>query len=339
VLGSLATGEPSESGTQVLAGRGKREKSLLISRYENVVGADGVRRARANHHSRRKPIQCGLTIHPGNGCAYSCLYCYIVDMGFKFHKPEPCELTAEELALALLYNPNFVPGRNGTYIAIGSIVEPFQPELKALTLTYIEQVSKLGNPVQFSTKSYLTRSDAGAIAHSCDWVSPLVTILTLDGAKSKLLEPFAPSPQKRLETITNLSDVGLRPFLFLRPILPGIIEVEENMKVIDEAIHCGAKGVVLGDFRVTRRIVDAMKTRGFDVSEIKRRAKVIDDKQRTVQVQDLRDRVKSLAGGNTTVYLRSCCASADCAGLSRCVHETAKFKQKKSALGTKTVSQ
>jgi DNA repair photolyase len=325
----LTSGKPRNPVKQIISETDKEQKALLISRYQEMVGVDGARRARANHHSKRKPIQCGLTIHPGNDCAYSCIYCYIVDMGFKFRKPEPCELSSEELVLSLLYNPNFIPGRNGTYVAIGSIVEPFQPELKSLTMNYIEQLAKLDNPIQFSTKSSLTSSEAKAIGLACNWISPLVTILTLDEAKARLLEPFAPSPQKRLETIANLADVGLKPFLFLRPILPGIITADENMNLINEAIRYGSQGVVLGNFRVTRRIVGALKKKGLDASEIERRTRVIDGKQRTVPVQDLRDKIEKQLGNATMVYRRSCCASASCAGLQQCVHEIARYPLKR----------
>jgi DNA repair photolyase len=252
-------------------------------------------------------------------------------MGFKFCRPVRCELTAEELVLSLLYNRNFASGRNGTYIAIGSIVEPFQPELKSLTLEYIELLATLGNPIQFSTKSHLTKSDAKAIADSCNWISPLVTILTLDESKTKMLEPLAPSPRERLDTIANLAEAGVKPFLFLRPILPGVVTIEENMKVIDEATRRGSQGVVLGDFRVTERIAHAMKAKGFDVSDIERRAKVIDSRQRSVPVWDLRNKISELVGRATNVYMRSCCASAYCAGLKQCAHELAAPRQSQRA--------
>lgn len=293
----------------------------MIRQYERLVGRAGVRRARSDHHSRRRPIQCGLTIHSGDNCAYSCTYCYIPDMGFRFGKPEPCALSQEELALSILYNPSFIPGVNGTYIAIGSTVEPFQPELKSLTMGYIRELAKLGNPIQFSTKSKLDRDEAKAVQASCNWVSPLVTILTLDESKSRLLEPLAPSPRERLDTISNLAEAGLKPFLFLRPILPGIVAVDENVGLIDEAVRRGSRGVVLGNLRVTRRIVEAMQKRGFDVSEIVRRIRVIDEKQRVVSVSDIRDKIEKTLSANTIVFRRSCCASTYCAGLKQCVHE------------------
>jgi DNA repair photolyase len=308
------------------------QREILVNEYEAAVGKEGARKARRDQHSRRRPIQCGLTIHPGSDCAYSCIYCYILDMGFKFQKPKPSQLKPEELALALLYNPYFVPGRNGTYIAIGSVIEPFQPELKSLTLSYIAELAKFGNPIQFSSKSNMTSHDAKAISSSCNWISPLVTILTLDESKARLLEPSAPSPRERLDAIANLADAGLRPFVFLRPVLPGIVTVDENISVIDEAMRCGSFGVVVGNLRVTRRIVDALKRKGFNVSDIERRTKVIDEKQRVVPAQDFRDRIKRLMDDKATVYMRSCCASASCAGLRRCVHENVGSANKHKAL-------
>jgi DNA repair photolyase len=299
-----------------------KQRETLIKEYEVMVGKEGTRRARSDHHSRRRPIQCGMTIHPGNDCAYACVYCYILDMGFKFQRPKPCKLSPEELVLALLYNPNFNPGRDGTYIAIGSIIEPFQPELRSLTIRYIKELAKLGNPMQFSSKSHITSSDAKVISSSCNWISPLITILTLEEPKADLLEPLAPVPAKRLDTISNLAQAGLKPFLFLRPILPGVVTAEERENLIKEAVDHGAKGVVLGNFRVTKRIIEAMKKRKLDVSEIVKRSKLIDDKQRPISVSDLETEIENQFSSKITMFRRSCCASAYSAGLKQCIHET-----------------
>jgi DNA repair photolyase len=300
---------------------GSKQKLDLIKRCEAIVGTEGIKRARLNNHSHRKPIQCGLTIHPGNDCAYSCVYCYIPDMGFKFKKPKPCELSPEELVLALLYNRDFLPGRNGTYIAIGSVVEPFQPELKSLTLGYIAELAKMGNPLQFSTKSYLARVDAETIRSACNWASPLITILTLDDAKAHALEPLAPKPRERLSTIKNLASAGLKPFLFLRPILPGIVTIEEYSNLIDETIRHGANGVVMGNLRVTKRIIEGMKRKELDVSEIVKRARLIDDRQRAIPVLDIQNKIEQQFSNLTNMFRRACCASAYCANLERCIHE------------------
>jgi len=306
---------------QSLFSRDDKERLALIRQYEETVGDEGIRKARANDHSRRRPIQCGLTVHPGNDCAYSCTYCYIPDMGFRFRKPELCGLSSKQLVLSLLLNPSFVPGRQGTYIAIGSVVEPFQPELKLLTMNYIKELAKLGNPIQFSSKSFLSGVEAESLSSSCKWLSPLITILALEESKARVLEPIAPTTKERLETISNLTEAGLKPFLFLRPILPGIITMKENERLIDECIEHGAEGVVLGNFRVTRRIVESMRKKNLDLSEILKRAPTVNEKQRTIYVSDIQRKIEQQFGKKTRVFRRSCCASAYCADLEKCAHE------------------
>ena len=300
----------------------EKAQKRLIAEYEADVGIQGARRARLDRHSKRRPIQCGLTIHPGTDCAYSCIYCYILDMGFRFEKPQPCRLSPKELALALLYNRNFVPGRNGTYLAIGSIIEPFQPELKSLTISYIKELAKLGNPIQFSSKSLITSQEAITISSSCNWISPLLTILTVDDSKARALEPLAPSPAKRLISISNLAQAGLKPFLFLRPLLPGVSTSDDYSNLITEAIRSGAKGVVLGGFRVTRRILKTLKKKKINVSEILRRSRAVDDRQRPIFISDLQTEIEDAFRGRTMIFRRSCCASAYSAGLKQCVHHT-----------------
>jgi DNA repair photolyase len=251
-------------------------------------------------------------------------------MGFKFEKPRPCILSPKELALALLYNPNFVSGRGGTYIAIGSIIEPFQPELKSLTMSYIAELAILGNPIQFSSKSLITIDEANTIQSSCNWISPLITILTLHESKAHTLEPRAPRPTVRLESINNLAQAGLKPFLFLRPVLPGLITSEEYENLIDEAIYQGAKGVVLGGFRITRRIIETMKKKTLNVTEILRRSRGVDDKQRPIFVSDLLTDIENKFSGRTKIFRHSCCASAYAAGLEQCMHHTARTGTKET---------
>jgi DNA repair photolyase len=244
-------------------------------------------------------------------------------MGFKFQKPKPCPLSPEQLTLSLLYNQNFIPGRSGTKLAIGSIVEPFQPELKSLTISYIAELAKLGNPIQFSTKSHLTTAETRMISSSCSWVSPLITILTMNESKARVLEPLAPTAAKRLDTIRNLAEEGLKPFLFLRPILPGIVTLEEYTDLINETVNHGAKGIVLGNFRVTERIIDALKRKKLDVSEIIKRSRIIDGRQRAIHVSDIQEKIEGRFSPLIKTYRRSCCASAYCADQEHCVHETA----------------
>ncbi|MET1159446.1 MAG: radical SAM protein, partial [Thermoprotei archaeon] len=241
-------------------------KRALKKHIEQLIGKEGVRKALKDPHTRRKPRPCGFTIHTGIGCSLKCIYCYIEDMGFQWSIRE-YPLTGLELVYSLLSNPYFVPGERGSLLAIGSVTEPFHGVTRRKTMEYIESIyTYLGNPTQFSTKMYITEREAYELARiSKSRISPLVTIITIKWAPK--LEPLVPPPDKRFETIRNLRRAGLKPFLFLRPVIPGIIE-DEYVEILENAHKYGAEGVVIGSLRVTKTIIERLAKIGVPVEEI-----------------------------------------------------------------------
>ncbi len=211
-------------------------------------------------HAHREPRPCGLTVHPGKGCTYACIYCYVEDMGVP-RRPEPSRLSGLQLAYAIASNPYTLLGKEGTFLAFGSVTEPFLPAIKERTLEYLGAVSRyLGNPTQFSTKAYLSEEDAEKIWSLNPSVSALVTIPTLSWAER--IEPKAPSPELRFRTLSNLLQRGIHASLFLRPLIPGVSE-EDGPLILERAASLGARGVVLGALRVTRRILRELEAVGL----------------------------------------------------------------------------
>lgn len=281
----------------------KEEIGSLLSKSERSI-------AEKDYHAKRAPRPCGLTIHTGIGCVNECRYCYVYDMGFK---PElkPYPLTGLQLVYSLLSNKYFIPGIRGTYLAFGSVTEPFHQLVKEKTFDYLESVYRfLGNPVQFSTKMFLNQSDTSRLSEiSRGKVSPLVTIITLEA--SDILEPRVPSPERRLETIRNLREAGLKPFLFFRPIIPGLAE-REYTKILDLAADSGAIGVVAGTLRVTIGILEKLREAGLRVEEIERRVKVPVNKmkpgvQYDVETGDIKSMIADYARKKGLIFFPSAC--------------------------------
>ncbi len=222
------------------------------------------------------------------------------------------------MTLALLYNRAFEPGREGTFIAVGSVTDPFLPELADKTLEYLRAFSRwLGNPTQFSTKSVIGVEVAESLAELDLPLNGLVTILTPDGEKASRLEPRAPTPEERLETIAELSRTGLTIDLFFRPILPGIVGLEEAEELFRLARDAGARGVVVGGFRVNEGILNRLRRFGFDVSEIVNR---VDRpiprgrKQVYVRTGDIKERLLRIAREVGLIpFGAACCACASAA--------------------------
>jgi len=292
------------------------EKKLEIaSSLRDRLGEDA-EAAERDPHSRRLPRPCGLTIHTGFGCKFGCLYCYIWDMGFR-GEPKAYPLSGLQLAYAVASNPAVALGRNGTLLAYGSITEPFMDVSRERSFEYLASVAELlGNPIQLSTKAHLSPEDVSRLEELVGYGSFLVTIVSL--SMSRLLEPNAPSPDKRFETIRNLRRAGFHVCLFLRPILPGI-SLNEFREILERADECGVCGVVLGSLRITEGIVNRLRAAGYPgLGEILERAprSPSGGKQVTIRASDLKRRVAGIAEDlGIEVYPSACAASIAAHGL------------------------
>ncbi len=293
------------------------EKRRIADQLRSALDPREAREAERDHHARREPRPCGLTVHTGIGCSYGCIYCYVPDMGFPM-KPRQYPLTPLQLAYAVAINPYTLPTRRGTMLALGSVTEPFLPETRERALEYISTLRRtLGNPVQVSTKAGLEEEHAEALANADPEISVLVTIVTL--SLHPKLEPAAPPPEERFTTIERLSRRGLHVSLFLRPIMPGIDEAEIEA-ILSEASRHGAKGVVAGSLRVTRGILHRLRVKGLPTAAIERRlARPLKSSRDQVAVPAGRiKRLVEKAAGSLGLkyYPSACAANMDAHGLS-----------------------
>ena len=295
------------------------EKKRIAAELEPRLTPREVEEARRDHHAKRPPIACGMTIHTGVGCNYGCLYCYVPDMGFPM-KPRPYPLRGEQLAYALALNPYFLPGRWGTLLAFGSVTEPFMPETRARAMEYLRATREwLGNPQQLSTKTPLEGADYEEFRRSAEKeISILVTIVTIRYAR--VLEPNAPPPRERLRFMQRLSRDGYHVSLFLRPIIPGVT-TEEMEEIIAAAAEAGARAVIPGSLRVTPGILRrlrAAKLPGY--SEILRRLPRLPRSGRDQVVVRMSDLKRAAAAAAEKHGLRvlpsSCSANIDAHGLA-----------------------
>ncbi|MEM0275140.1 MAG: radical SAM protein [Nitrososphaerota archaeon] len=292
---------------------GEFEKKIKVAgKLRDMIEVEEAREAEVDSHARRLPRPCGLTVHTGLGCSFGCTYCYIYDIGFTY-KPKPYPLKGLQLAYSIAVNPSVAIGRNGTLLAFGSITEPFMKETLEKTLEYISTTSRyLENPIQFSTKAYLDREVCRTIYNLQKDISALVTIITI--RYSKMLEPSAPTPFNRLETIKNLSNAGVNTCLFLRPIIPGV-EISDLRELLEKCMEAGARGVVLGSLRVTEGVIRRLRASGFphiDMILERLERKINVKSQTTVRTSDIKEKIKNVAEKiGLNIYPSACSANID----------------------------
>ena len=286
-------------------------KGNLLSSLRSRLKKDERVIAENDWHARRRPIGCGLTIHPAVGCPLQCSYCYIYDMGFSPYAV-PYSLSGLQLIYALLSNRYFIPSRWGTYLAFGSVTEPLLPNVVGKTLEYLESICEyLGNPCQISTKLVISRELIDKLLGIKNLkLSILITVTSL--RQFRYLEDKAPDPYRRIEAIRALNKSGFKVFIFLRPLLPGLT-LDEVDEITSLAKEVGACGIVVGNFRLSRGIIERMVKKGFKIEDLKRVIDVNLIKKGFIDVRvngELLSNIRKIVLSKGLIFLkRACCAN------------------------------
>jgi len=167
------------------------------------------------------------------GCPHACLYCYISS-----YIPRPFECRAKKSPVErLLKELRKVDPK--LHISIANSSDPYPPVEAYLKLTRraLRELLSRGYKVQLITKSDLVVRDLDLIRNGNCSVS--ITVTTLDERLASKLEPFAPSPKRRLKALKTLARSGVPCSARLDPIIPGI-----NDEGIEELVESLAKAGV-----------------------------------------------------------------------------------------------
>ena len=293
-----------------------RLRESLIQWLSDISINLDIDKAVGDHHASRRPIPCGLTIHTGIGCPYQCVYCYIYSMGFP-RKIVKYPLSPEELGYSILSNKNFIPGRYGTLLALGSVTEPLHIATRDYTLNLLSILYRFGNPIQLSTKESLEYLDAARFKPFRNRLNVLITVTTID--KARLIEPYAPDPYKRLEFGGFLIDLGISTTLFIRPAIPGVTDREiENILKYSEKY--GFKEVIFGTLRVNNDILDRFRSISEPVyREVASRSPELEgNKQKPIYMRDIKERLVKKAREMGFKVLPTACSASILASGQAC---------------------
>jgi DNA repair photolyase len=127
-------------------------------------------------------------------------------------------------------------------VAVGTATDPYQPAegRYRLTRACLEALLASGTPANVTTKGTLVVRDADVLqalaAGPGGGVS--VSLITLDEAVWRALEPGTPPPRQRLRALRRLADAGVPCGLALAPVLPGITD---SPAALEEVVRAGAE--------------------------------------------------------------------------------------------------
>jgi DNA repair photolyase len=187
------------------------------------------------------------SINPYRGCEHGCVYCYArpthsylnLSPGLDFET----RLFAKVNAADLLVRELAAPGYDVEYIAIGSATDAYQPIERELRITraIIEVLARARHPLGIVTKSALVERDVDLLAPMAAerLAEVFVSITTLDSSLSRILEPRAASPQRRLRSVETLAKAGIPVHVNVAPVIPFINEPEIE-RILETSAQAGA---------------------------------------------------------------------------------------------------
>lgn len=187
------------------------------------------------------------SINPYRGCEHGCIYCFArpthsylnLSPGLDFETRLFAKINAPELLRRELAAPGYSPG----VVMVGVNTDAYQPIERELKLTrgVIAVLAETKHPFGLVTKSSLIERDLDLIAPMATQhlVSVSVSVTSLDPALSRIMEPRAASPQRRLRTVSTLAAAGVPVHVNVAPVIPFINEPEIEA-IVDAAADAGA---------------------------------------------------------------------------------------------------
>ena len=183
------------------------------------------------------------TINPYRGCEFACKYCYArythefmemrdgVDFEQKIYvKQHAADLLRQELRRV----------KPGEQIALGTATDPYQPAERRFEVTraILEEFARhQGLDLGIVTKGNLILRDLDVLRQIArnNRLMVNVTITTLNIDLARILEPRAPRPDLRMETVRQLNEAGIETGVSCSPVIPGITDSLRNLEALVRA--------------------------------------------------------------------------------------------------------
>ena len=193
--------------------------------------------------TRNNSPDVGFTqsVNPYQGCEHGCIYCF-ARPSHAYHDLSPgidfeTRLFAKANAPELLRAELGKPGYRCESITLGINTDGYQPIERdwKLTRKCLEILHACDHPVSIVTKSALIERDLDLLAPMAakGLAEVFLSITTLDKDIARKLEPRAAAPQRRLETLSTLSNAGVPVGVLIAPVIPQL--TDKDLEAILEA--------------------------------------------------------------------------------------------------------
>jgi len=205
--------------------------------------------------------------HPYIGCEHACEYCYARADKY-LHTDTPDDFSR---IIKVKRNAPELLRKELAHVRKDVLATAdYQPAERRFGLSrkMLEVVRDFKFPLHVIEKSDLVLKDLDILKEINDkaWVCVSFSFSTVDEDVSRIFEPVAPPPTRRLMAMKKISEAGILTGANLMPVLPFITDSVEMMgEVVKEVKNCGGKFVLVGgltlDNNVRTRYFKLLKNR------------------------------------------------------------------------------
>ncbi|WP_238525584.1 MULTISPECIES: radical SAM protein [Acidobacterium] len=185
-----------------------------------------------NRSISKRRLRFAWSVNPYRGCEFACRYCYARYTHEFLEMRDPAQFEREiyvKQQAAWLLRRDLHQVKAGEEIAIGTATDPYQPMERRMGVTrsLLEVLAEhRGYEIGIVTKSALITRDIDVLKEVArhNRLVLHVTITTPEVHLARILEPRAPRPDIRFETVRRLREAGLMAGILNSPLLPGLTD-------------------------------------------------------------------------------------------------------------------
>ncbi|MFZ4300685.1 Rv2578c family radical SAM protein [Streptomyces cinereoruber] len=192
------------------------------------------------------------TVNPYRGCTHACVYCFArrshayldLDTGLGFDSQIVVKVNAPELLARQLASARW----QGAHIAMGTNVDCYQRAEGRYGLMpgILTALRDRANPFSILTKGTLILRDLELLTQAArvTEVGVSVSVGFTDRELWRTVEPGAPSPQSRLDTVRALVRNGIDCGVLMAPVVPFLSDRPEQLRATVRAVAEAGAGSV-----------------------------------------------------------------------------------------------
>ena len=201
----------------------------------------------AINYIRSPDLPFDRTLNPYRGCEHGCVYCFArpthAFLGLSPGLDFETRLVARPGAPALLARELAARGYRVAPLAIGTNTDPYQPveRDRGIMRAVLEVLRDHRHPVAIVTKGATIERDLDILSDMADQglVRVGISVTTLDAGLSRRMEPRAPGPARRLQTIRRLVAAAIPVRVMASPVVPALTDPELE-RILEAGAAAGA---------------------------------------------------------------------------------------------------